>query len=103
MTGKPLAEFAPYLATVLDESSIFAKKMIICRIDRTEKRTLSGTKYKITAPRYGAQPQVSVQQLASDDEAKQVLWTDFGIPLEETVGLSTTKSDSADSTLFSHM
>jgi arylamine N-acetyltransferase len=101
--GRPLVEFVPYLAMVLDENSVFAKKMLICKIDRTEKRTLSGTKYKITSPRFGAASQVSIHQLASDDEARRLLWTDFGIAMEETIDLSTAKSDRADPNLFSHM
>lgn len=101
--GKPLHEFQANLELVQVPTSIFAMKMITCLIHRDEKRTLSGTKYKITRPRFGVASKATVNHLSSDQEVHGVLADDFGIPKEETEGLTTARSDNADAALFSEL
>jgi hypothetical protein len=43
------------------------------------------------------------QPLVSDEAARQVLYREFGIPLEQSVGLRLTRSIAADPLLWSHM
>jgi N-hydroxyarylamine O-acetyltransferase len=106
--GPPLESFAPGLSATLDESSVFGQKLICCRVTRDTKRTLAGHRFKVTGPpRFGTselpEPPIVEQPLESDEAARQVLWREFGIPLEQSVGLRLTRSITADPLLWSHM
>jgi N-hydroxyarylamine O-acetyltransferase len=116
--GPPLESFAPGLSATLLESSVFGQKLICCRVTRDTKRTLAGHRFKVTGPpRFGVTSTVSAaaaaaaaaaapiveQPLVSDEAARQVLYREFGIPLEQSVGLRLTRSIAADPLLWSHM
>jgi hypothetical protein len=110
--GPLLESFAPGLAATLDESSVFGQKLICCRITRDTKRTLAGHRFKVTGPpRFGTSkvllpvvpPPIVEQPLESDEAARHVLVREFGIPLEQSVGLHLTRSIAADPLLWSHM
>ena len=92
--GQPLEEFQPALEEVLKETSIFHKKALVVWIDRNQKVSLSGTKWKRTSPRFGPNKQVTVKQFGSFDEVKEVLQKDFGVEAADKLIL--TRSIEAD-------
>lgn len=95
------------LAIVQSPESNFSKKVVATRLTRTSKCTLAGSRLKVTGPpRFqgnGSQGPKETTQLASADEARQILVDRFGIPFSETEGLLLEKSNAASEEIWSHM
>ena len=111
--GPTLAEFRDGLQRVLDNSSIFAQKLIACRLTRDQKVTLAGHRLKITQPR-GLDNNSSdnddnnaeafiVQEVQTNGEGRKVLETHFGIPYSSSEGLDLDESRQADPKIWSLM
>jgi len=119
-TGPTLPEFRDGLQRVLHPSSIFAQKLIACRLTRDQKVTLAGHRLKITQPRgldnhsasnaddnnnnnnNKAEPFI-VQEVQTNDEGRKVLETHFGIPFSSSEGLNLDESRQADPNIWSLM
>jgi N-hydroxyarylamine O-acetyltransferase len=100
-TGRSLSSFRPSLSIVLEDSSVFSKKLIVCLCTRERKVTVAGNRLKITSPRFSDDPPC-IRMLQSEDEARLVLQEKFRIPLSETEGLDFSKSCAAEPGLWSH-
>lgn len=100
LTGCGEDVLAHGLAQPLLPSSPFAQKVIVTRLTRTEKRTCTGLRLKVTRPRFplhpdGPPPSPHVTELSSAQEARRVLQEQFGMPLDATEGLCFDKSRAA--------
>ena len=95
--GPLLAEFSESLAKVHNPEGIFEKKLIVCLVTRSVKKTVAGSRLKITGPpRFDKEKTTQVvKDLGGVDCVRAVLQSDFGIPLEETEGLELDKSNAA--------
>ncbi|CAB9501826.1 hydroxyarylamine O-acetyltransferase [Seminavis robusta] len=89
--GQPLEAFQSGLDIVLDESSIFHKKLIVCRIDRNEKVSLAGSRLKRTSPRFGPDATVTVQDLETTEAAQKALKEVFRVPNPQDLDLERSK------------
>jgi len=98
--GQPLANFQEGLDAVLEESSIFHKKLIVCRITRHEKITLAGMRLKRSTPRFGGEIS-QIEDLPSLEDVQRVLRDTFGV--SNTEGLDLTKSTSAAPEMWTRM
>jgi hypothetical protein len=56
------------LLTLTEKKSSFARKIIVRRLTRTEKMTLSGEHQKITSDRFGATMSTSIKTTFVDTE-----------------------------------
>lgn len=91
--GWDLVDFSGPLSVVLDDGSIFARKMVITRCTANEKYTLAGNRLKVTGPcRFGNQVQKTVRELSSIDEVRSELNDRFGISKAETEHLDLSRS-----------
>lgn len=102
-TDKPLSDFQPSLEIVLNDESIFSKKLLVCKVSRTEKLTVTGNRLKVTTPRFGPESKQTVEEFDSVDDLRGILETRFGIPMASTNGLDMTKSLIASSEVWSEM
>ena len=116
--GPPLSAFKNELAVTLEEKSIFAQKMICCRLTRDYKYTVAGNKFKITGPpRFTSMNQhtangdgttnapivpVLIREIKSEDELRSILLEHFGIPIDATKGIALAKSIAADANIWSN-
>jgi DNA replicative helicase MCM subunit Mcm2 (Cdc46/Mcm family) len=99
--GPALVDFQDNLMSVYHPNSSFERKIIVCCIDRLVKRTVAGNKVKITGPpRFDKTTIPVVQEIGDKDAVRAVLDSDFGIPLEETEGLTLSKSLQSPSNLW---
>jgi arylamine N-acetyltransferase len=107
-TNGPSLESFRYVIDILTEKkSSFARKIIVCRLTRTEKMTLSGRTLKITSDRFGAKDvdqRQTIVELDTEQEVMTVLKERFGIVLQKTEQLCLVKSDgSCNSKLWDHL
>jgi arylamine N-acetyltransferase len=107
-TSGPSLESFRYVIDILTErKSSFSRKIIVCRLTRTEKMTLSGRTLKITCDRFGADnvdQRQTIVELDTEQEVMTVLKQRFGIVLEKTEQLCLVKSDgSSNSKLWDHL
>jgi arylamine N-acetyltransferase len=107
-TGGPSLESFRYVIDILTEKkSSFARKVIVCRLTRTEKMTLSGRTLKITSDRFGlddVHQRQTIVELDTEQEVMTVLEERFGIVLQKTERLCLVKSDgSSNSKLWDHL
>lgn len=102
-TDKPLSDFQPSLEIVLNDDNIFSKKLLVCKVTRTEKLTVTGNQLKVTTPRFGPESKQTVEEFDSVDALRGKLETRFGIPMASTEGLDLTKSLGASVELWSDM
>jgi arylamine N-acetyltransferase len=108
-TNDPILESFRYVIDILTEKkSSFARKIIVCRLTRTEKMTLSGRTLKITFDRFGsagnADQRQTIVELDTEQEVMTVLKERFGIVLRKTEQLCLVKSDgSSNSKLWDHL
>jgi N-hydroxyarylamine O-acetyltransferase len=102
--GPALSSFEAALAVVHGSSSIFAQKLIVCLLTRENKLTVAGNRLKVTGPpRFPEQDATPiVRSLESEDEVREILRDDFGIPFEETQGICLGKSIAADPSIWSN-
>jgi arylamine N-acetyltransferase len=108
--GPSLESFRYVIDILTEKKSSFARKIIVCRLTRTEKMTLSGRTLKITSDRFGAdgnhvdyQRQTTVE-LDTEQEVMTVLKERFGIVLQKREQLCLVKSDgSSNSKLWDHL
>ena len=114
--GPPLSTFENELTRTLEEKSIFAQKMICCRLTREYKYTVAGNKFKITGPpRFttmntvdgdltSSAPIVPVvmREIESEEELRAILFEHFGIPVDATIGITLAKSITADANIWSN-
>lgn len=105
-TSRTLSDFQDTLDIVQNEASIFSNKLIVCRLTLDTKMTLAGSKFKVTGPpRFldNRQGEVKITQVDSREQAREILASHFGIPLEETEKLDWDKITTQDPTLFEQM
>jgi N-hydroxyarylamine O-acetyltransferase len=102
--GPELSAFEDALSRVLQPDSIFSQKLICCLLTGTSKLTLAGHKLKITKPRQFPSQLVEpkVEEVESEEQARQLLQDRFGIPLASSHGLDLNKSIHADPSIWSH-
>ena len=81
-------DFEPLLLEVLDVGSHFRRKPVACKLTRQEKTTLAGNILKRSQNRFTADATERTYNLQSIEEIRYVLRDEFGIPLDETLGLS---------------
>ena len=104
------------LAHVLRPSSNFSQKLICCRLTRDCKLTMAGHRLKTTQPRgFGSDdddndggkvaesPIITEVEIVSNEEARRVLETHFGIPWPSSEGLNLDLSRQVDPDLWSQM
>jgi N-hydroxyarylamine O-acetyltransferase len=94
-TLRPLSDFTHYMNMIQGPESVFSLQTITTVLTRHEKITVAGYTYKVTSPRFpkdGREPQVTIRTLESEEEVREVLRTQCGIPLEETQGLDLSQS-----------
>ena len=99
--GQDLKDFQPGLDYTMGDTSIFHKKLIVCKINRDEKLTLSGTRLKRTTPRFGPDSIAIVEELESEEEIKKILEDKFGI--SDASSLDLTKSRAAEPEMWGHL
>jgi N-hydroxyarylamine O-acetyltransferase len=99
--GQSLEAFQPVLDWTLTETSIFHQKLVVCRISRTEKVTLAGSRLKRTSPRFGLDSKATMEHLETVEAIKKVLVEVFNLPDAE--GLDIGKSVQATPEVFSHL
>lgn len=99
--GQELPAFHEGLEVVLGEESIFAEKLIVCKINRKEKVSLAGNRLKITSPRFGPDSQATVEELGSLKEVQRVLEERFGVPSAQGLGMG--RSKKADPAMWAWM
>lgn len=110
---RPLGLYRERDFVLNSEHSNLNRKLIVSRLTRESKITVSGTLLKITEPRFqtstGLSPVVSVVDLDSckDDRRTEIvraaLLEYFGIPLRETLGLDLQPSRSSPPGLWGHL
>lgn len=100
-----IEDFKGILDLVYEEKSIFSRKLIVCRLTRGKKVTLTGSKLKETIHRYDNTAIENVQTtiIESLDQAREILSTQFGIDPKETKGINWDLVTAQDPELFSHM
>jgi N-hydroxyarylamine O-acetyltransferase len=97
-----LSDMSPLLQEVSKEDSIFAKKLVVCRLTREQKFTVAGSTYKVTgSPRFPRQDSESSVPISRTEglnleQIQEILWSEFGIPAEETATLTFEKSNRAE-------
>eukprot|EP00541_Cyclophora_tenuis_P018963 CAMPEP_0116542976 /NCGR_PEP_ID=MMETSP0397-20121206/1305_1 /TAXON_ID=216820 /ORGANISM="Cyclophora tenuis, Strain ECT3854" /LENGTH=291 /DNA_ID=CAMNT_0004067025 /DNA_START=107 /DNA_END=982 /DNA_ORIENTATION=+ len=101
--GPSLNDFQDNLDYVHGDHCIFAQKLVVCLLSRTRKITLAGRRLKITTPRFGPESQSTYQIVETATEAREILYREFGMPLEETKGLDLQKSASAGKEIWESM
>jgi arylamine N-acetyltransferase len=105
--GLALSDFEKGLKLVLADGSIFAEKLIVCRLTRDRKLTLAGNRFKITGPpRFSSDapvPPPSIRYLDSEEQMREILRDVFGQPWEVTQGLDLSKSNAANPEVWSHV
>ena len=99
--GQPIEAFQPGLDATLAETSIFHQKLIVCRITRTEKLTLAGSRLKRTLPRFGPDSTVTVIDLETPEAVTKALKEEFGISNSE--GLELFKSSQSKPEVWSQL
>lgn len=97
-TSLSLSDTMYILEEVSKETSIFAKKLVVCRLTGDKKHTMAGSTYKITgAPRFptenGKNVPIERAEGLSLQQIQEVLWEKFGIPMAETATLQLEKSN----------
>ena len=103
-----------YEATLKDlvqaPESAFSKKIIVCQLTRTQKKTLAGNMLKITGPpRFPSKDEESAEIpvtktfLDGTEEVRQVLREEFGISLDETEMLDLSSSLRQDESMWGAM
>ncbi|KAG7353836.1 arylamine N-acetyltransferase 1 [Nitzschia inconspicua] len=92
------------LQEVSKETSIFSKKLVVCRLTRDQKHTVAGSTYKITgSPRFPMVECINTTVPIQKTEGlplkqiQEILLQEFGIPLAETMSLQLDKSNQIDS------
>lgn len=101
--GPMLGEFQYSLECVHRPESIFSQKLVVCLTTREKKISLSGRKFKVTAPRFGPDSKIAVKAISSEEEARKILTDEFNIPYEETEGLDLRKSTMAPVEIWESM
>lgn len=96
-----MSDFQCGLSEVQMDQSIFEKKTIICKLTKTKKVSLAGKRLKITSPRFGTDCKVEIVELEDTQSVRNVLVKEFGIGLEETIGLDLGNSNSAPPEIWS--
>lgn len=92
------------LKEVSKETSIFSKKLVVCRLTRDKKFTVAGSTFKVTGcPRFlkeGGASSVPVEKTEglSLKQIQDILWREFGMPNEETPILELEKSNQKEAT-----
>jgi hypothetical protein len=106
-SGRSLESFRYVINILTEKKSSFARKIIVCRLTRTEKITLSGRTLKITSDRFGldnVDQRQTIVELDTEQEVMTVLKERFGIVLQKTEQLCLVKSDgSSNSKLWDHL
>jgi arylamine N-acetyltransferase len=106
-SGRSLESFRYVIDILTEKKSSFARKIIVCRLTRTEKMTLSGRTLKITSNRFGADnvdQRQTIVELNSEQEVMTILRERFGIVLQKAEQLCLVKSDgSSNSKLWDHL
>lgn len=103
--GSSLSDFAEGLRACQSPSHRYSQKVITTLLTRHHKITLAGSRLKTTTPRFyagGEQGNKEIRQLGSVDEACHILLKEFGMPRQETQGLSLEKSNQAAESIWSH-
>jgi N-hydroxyarylamine O-acetyltransferase len=94
-----LSDMTPLLQQVSKEDSKFAKKLVVCRLTRDQKFTVSGNTYKVTgSPRFSPQDNDSCVPIQTTEgldpqQIQEILWNQYGMPVEETATLQFEKSN----------
>jgi arylamine N-acetyltransferase len=106
-SGRSLESFRYVIDILTEKKSSFARKIIVCRLTRTEKITLSGRTLKITSDRFGldnVDQRQTIVELDTEQEVMTVLKERFGIVLQKIEQLCLVKSDgSSNSKLWDHL
>lgn len=99
-----LESFQYVVDILVSPTSTFTRKMVVCALDRTSKRTLSGRTFKITTPRTSENAKIYQENL-SDEEVYNVLESQFGMCLtDQGTTLDLTRSDEAkNSPVWAHL
>jgi len=100
--------FSKGLHVVQHSNSVFSQKLIVCKLTRDRKYTLSGYKYKITGPpRFGSDddnvPVVEEHMFETIEQVRHCMEDVFGIPYQSTEGLDLAKSKAAHPGIWSAM
>lgn len=103
--GPTLESFRYVIDILTSKKSSFACKVIVSRLTRTQKITLSGRTLKVTSPRFGADRRQVCTDLCSPSEVAAVLKEHFGIVLcGDTQELCFAASEeSANTKLWDHL
>jgi N-hydroxyarylamine O-acetyltransferase len=103
-TTYTLQDFAYVTKLLTHVKSSFARKFIACRLTRTQKTSLSGTRLKTTTPRFGRGSQVHYTDLPTEEAVRLALHEHFGIALCDHETLNLTQSTHAHNTkLWDHL
>eukprot|EP00549_Striatella_unipunctata_P025381 CAMPEP_0118687844 /NCGR_PEP_ID=MMETSP0800-20121206/8603_1 /TAXON_ID=210618 ORGANISM="Striatella unipunctata, Strain CCMP2910" /NCGR_SAMPLE_ID=MMETSP0800 /ASSEMBLY_ACC=CAM_ASM_000638 /LENGTH=294 /DNA_ID=CAMNT_0006585063 /DNA_START=101 /DNA_END=985 /DNA_ORIENTATION=- len=88
------------LDLVYDPGTNFSNKLIVCKVTREKKLTLSGSKLKCTVPRFGSESKLTVRELSTLEEVRQILKDEYGIAESETEQVDIGKIKEQDPSLF---
>ena len=101
---RPLESFDDATAIIASDGSTFRSKIVICRLTRSEKITLTGNNLRITSPRFpseetseksGTWPLQTRKKLSSKEDILSVLADRFGLPVEQLSGLECDVGDAS--------
>jgi arylamine N-acetyltransferase len=79
--GPSLQSFQHVIPILTHEMSSFARKLIVCKLTRNKKVSLSGRILKITSPRLGPDSKQDISGPFSEEDVYALLETEFGIVL----------------------
>jgi N-hydroxyarylamine O-acetyltransferase len=97
---RTLESFRHVIGILTHPKSSFARRLIVCKLTRTEKVSMSGHTLKRTSPRFEEASSV-YQTLESEQDVHRVLQEEFGICVGD---IDWTKSDSSANTkLWEHL
>lgn len=83
-----LNDFESDLHDTFGQGSMFRRKLVASRLTRDEKLVLAGDKLKRTTQRYSEDEALTIENLKGKHQVRQALHREFGVPLEETIGVS---------------
>ena len=105
--GPSLESFRSVIPILTHPKSSFARKLVVCKLTRSEKVSLAGRVLKRTSPRFATRkgnPVMSKTLALSDEEVIEYLRDEFGIVLPTQVRIDFTASDGPSSTrLWEHL